>query len=216
MRRRDWHAGAQNQRQDGLLGALPAAAWALGPIWMLPASGRCIRAEQKRIVLLLLRRLLLRLLLLLLRRRRRRGFSRPRQDTARDTTAQGALFWRSSAGGGLRAGPGQGRWPGARWSRVLSRGGRRVVRLCPLLWVCVRVCVCVCCLVLSGCCLRWSFSAGSDLDWGGPGGSPLWPAVLAGPPIHPPPSPAPPLRRASGTSFGPGLYRICFRLFRYK
>jgi hypothetical protein len=51
--------GAQNQHQGGLLGALPAAAWALGPIWLLPASGRCIMAEQKRIVLLLLLRLLL-------------------------------------------------------------------------------------------------------------------------------------------------------------
>jgi hypothetical protein len=55
--------GSKNQRQGGLLGALPADSWALGPIWLLPASGRCVRAEQKRIVLLLLR--------LLLRRRRR-------------------------------------------------------------------------------------------------------------------------------------------------
>jgi hypothetical protein len=57
MRRRDWHRGAEPAPRWA---AWRAACCCLGAranfqfgIWLLPASGRCIRAEQKRIVLLL-------------------------------------------------------------------------------------------------------------------------------------------------------------------
>jgi hypothetical protein len=60
-----------------------------------------------------------------------------------------------------------------------------------------------------GCCEmnhKLTLPDGSDLDWGEARPlryGPQYPPG-PGPPIHPP-SPAPPLRRASGTSFGPGL-----------